>query len=146
MADETTKDDARDSTVVFEMSGRTVVLDVDPAKMMGVDAMLVDDHAGSHDAWILRMLQGEPTARDLLLLGYIGAKRDNARLEWSHYVRSVAPWSMRIVSIAGIPLSRRDEQRGDDQADDEPADDPAPPKRTPSRARKAPAPREAAAG
>lgn len=146
MADNTTQDSGNDTTVVFEMSGRTVVLDVDPDKVMGDAAMLVDDHAGSHNAWITRMLTGEPTARDLLLLGYLGSRQTNPRLEWSYFVRSVAPWSLRIISIAGVKLTRpgaADDQAAEDQAASEkpaaekPADNTPPPRRRQTRTRTA---------
>ena len=134
MADETTSEDSG-TTIRFEVSGRTMEFDADPQRLMGDEAMLIDDHAGSANSWISRMLSSEYTSRDLLLLAYLGAHRENPQLEWRYFVRGVAPYSMKILEIAGVKLSHP----GSDEPDPPPAELPAKPPAKPraSRARKA---------
>lgn len=126
---ESTTSDQDESTIIeFELSGQRLQLDADPARLMGDEAMLIEDHAGTVHDWIGRLVTDTPTTRDVLLLGYLGAHRQNPQLEWRYYVRSVAPWSMKILRVGGLDLLQA---TGQEPAEEKP---PAPP-----RPRKAPA-------
>lgn len=117
-------DEDNDMLLVFEMSGRRMVFDADPTILMGDEAMLLDDQTGGVKQWIARLENGEPTSRDLLVLAFLGAHRENPQLEWAYFVRGIAPYTLKVISIGG-----------DEPA---PADPPAAPAPR-SRSRKAPA-------
>jgi hypothetical protein len=104
MADET---ETNDMLLVFEMSGRRLVFDADPTILMGDEAMLLDDQTGGVKPWIARLENGEPTSRDLLVLAFLGAHRENPQLEWHYFVRGVAPYTLKVLSIGGdsVPAS-----------------------------------------
>lgn len=82
----------------FKMSGQAFEFDGDQAKFMGDEVLLVEDVTGEPVvAWVQRIQSFVPTGKDMLLLAFLARHRENPLLEWQHFVKTIAPFTLELV-------------------------------------------------
>ncbi|WP_346090532.1 hypothetical protein [Pseudonocardia benzenivorans] len=102
--------------------------DATPSMLTGDEVVLIETiTGGSAQSWDSRIREASATGRDVLLVAYLTRHRQNPMLEWEHFIRTIAPFTLQPVV-------------------DPPKPAPKPPsKPRASRARKPAAPRKPAA-
>lgn len=87
-----------DSIFHFTMSGQRFDFDADPERLMGDEVILIEDVTGGPVlAWTQRIERAEVSGRDLLLLAFLARHRENSLLEWQHFVKTIAPFTLELV-------------------------------------------------
>lgn len=82
----------------FEVSGKRYEFDPDPARLMGDEFLLVEDHLGMPvTEWGQRLTEQKFGVRDILLITYLAARRQGERAEWAEFIRTVAPLTFRTA-------------------------------------------------
>lgn len=83
----------------FTMSGQAFTFDADPERLMGDEVILIEDVTGGPVlAWTQRIERAEVSGRDLLLLAFLAKHRENPLLEWPHFVKTVAPFTLALAA------------------------------------------------
>lgn len=89
-----------DSIFHFTMSGQRFDFDADPERLMGDEVILIEDVTGGPVlAWTQRIERAEVSGRDLLLLAFLARHRENSLLEWQHFVKTVAPFTLALADV-----------------------------------------------
>lgn len=82
----------------FTMSGQLFEFDGSPERLMGDEVLLIEEVTGGTTAqWATRLEESEVTGRDMLLLAYLAKYRLNPVLEWRHFIKSVAPFTIALA-------------------------------------------------
>lgn len=96
----------------FEVSGQRYELDMSPEKLMGDEALLIEEKLGPGTKEVVRRwVGGEFGVRDVLVLTYLAAKRGGETRPFDEFIKTVAPATFRPI-VDGKPVQRAKAKAG----------------------------------
>lgn len=84
----------------FEISGRVFEIDLDPAKLMGDELLLIDEILSPD--WPQRWANMELGYRDILVLAYLAARRNGATQSFEEFSKTIAPLTVRQLPVDAV--------------------------------------------
>jgi hypothetical protein len=99
------------TTMRFTMDGpqgrQLFEFDADPAKLTGDEVVLIETITGDRThSWESRVREASATGRDMLLVAFLARHRQNPMLEWEHFIRTIAPFTLQPVVDAPEPAPK----------------------------------------